>query len=116
MIRYFATSTFFKVTEAAASRLKELIKEKGENDIGVKIGVRKRGCNGLSYTMEYMKEKSRTDEIVEVEGVKVAVDAKAQMFVIGTTMDYINTPLQQEFVFNNPNAKGTCGCGESFNV
>ena len=104
------------MTEAAAARLKELIKEKGEEDIGVKIGVRKRGCNGLSYTMEYMKSKSKTDEVVEVDGIKVAIDARAQMFVVGTTMDYINDPLQQEFVFKNPNAKGPCGCGESFNV
>lgn len=116
MIRFFSSRSFFNVTEAAASRLKELIKEKGENDIGIKIGVKKRGCNGLSYTMDYLKEQNKFDEVVEVDGVKIIIDAKAQMFVIGTTMDYINTPLQQEFVFNNPNAKGTCGCGESFSI
>lgn len=116
MLRFVASSAFFKVTDAAVVRLKELIKEKGENDIGIKIGVKKRGCNGLSYTMDYIKEKSKIDEVVEVDGVNIIVDPKAQMFVIGTTMDFINTPLQQEFVFNNPNAKGTCGCGESFSV
>jgi len=116
MLRFFASRAFFNVTDAAAVRLKELIKEKGENDIGIKIGVKKRGCNGLSYTMDYIKEKSKIDEVVEVDGVNIIVDPKAQMFVIGTTMDFINTPLQQEFVFNNPNAKGTCGCGESFSV
>lgn len=116
MQRLFSSRSFFNVTQAAVSRLKELIKEKGENDIGIKIGVKKRGCNGLSYTMDYLKEQNKFDEVVEVEGVKIVIDTKAQMFVIGTTMDYINTPLQQEFVFNNPNAKGTCGCGESFSI
>ena len=104
------------ITQAAALRLKELTGKNPEGPMIIKLGVKKRGCNGLSYTMEYVKEKNRMDEVVEIDVVKVIVDAKAVMFVIGTTMDFINTPLRQEFVFNNPNAKGSCGCGESFNV
>jgi iron-sulfur cluster assembly accessory protein len=104
------------ITQAAKLRLQELIQNKKDNEIGIKLGVKKRGCNGLSYTMEYIKEKNRMDEIVESDGITVVVDAKAVMFVIGTTMDFINTATRQEFVFTNPNAKGSCGCGESFNI
>jgi iron-sulfur cluster assembly protein len=66
--------------------------------------------------MEYAKGKGKLDEIVERDGISVIVDSKAVMFLLGTTMDYINTPTREEFVFQNPNSKGSCGCGESFNV
>lgn len=104
------------VTQAAANRIKEILSKKKEEGVNIKLSVKKRGCNGLMYTMDYTKEKNRMDELVEVDGVNIVVDAKAVMFVIGTTMDFVNTSTRQEFVFNNPNAKSTCGCGESFNV
>lgn len=116
MLRSFATKTIINITQSAASRLQELIRKQNEDGLAIKLGVKKRGCNGLSYTMEYIKEKEKFDELIEADGVKFIVDAKAVMFVIGTTMDFINTPTRQEFVFINPNAKGSCGCGESFNV
>jgi len=104
------------LTDSAIGRLRDLMRNQPSDVIGVKIGVRKRGCSGLTYTMEYAKGKGKLDEIVERDGMSVIVDSKAVMFLLGTTMDYINTPTREEFVFQNPNSKGSCGCGESFNV
>ena len=104
------------ITDAAVLRLQELVKARQEEGLIIRLGVKKRGCSGMAYTMEYTKEKHKMDEVVEASGVRVVVDAKAVMFVIGTTMDFVSTSTRQEFVFNNPNAKGSCGCGESFNV
>ena len=107
-------------TQAAANRIKELIDLKPEPDkiFGVKVGVRRRGCNGYSYVMSYSEkgEVGKLDELVEERDVRVIVESKALMFLIGTEMDYVDNEIKAEFVFNNPNAKGECGCGESFHV
>ncbi|KAK7101138.1 iron-sulfur cluster assembly 1 homolog, mitochondrial-like [Littorina saxatilis] len=103
------------LTQDAVSKLKELMKERPDM-LGVKVGVKTRGCNGLSYTLEYAKEKGKFDEEVEQDGVKVFIDSKAQLTLLGTEMDFMKSQLAAEFVFNNPNIKGTCGCGESFSV
>ena len=104
------------VTEAAAQRIQQLLEKRGKPSVGIRVGVRSRGCSGLSYTLEYADEKGKFDEIVEDKGVTVLVDPKAVMFILGTEMDYVEEKLQSGFTFRNPNEKGRCGCGESFHV
>jgi iron-sulfur cluster assembly protein len=104
------------VTEAAAERIQALLAGRGKPSIGVRVGVRARGCSGLSYTLEYADEKGKFDEVVEASGVTILVDPKAIMFLLGTEMDYVEEKLQSGFVFRNPNEKVRCGCGESFHV
>ncbi|XP_035779064.1 iron-sulfur cluster assembly 1 homolog, mitochondrial-like [Anopheles albimanus] len=103
------------LTPAAVNRIKQLLDGKSEY-IGLKVGVRQRGCNGLSYTLDYASVKDKMDEEVVQDGVKVLIDKKAQLSLLGTEMDFVQTDLSAEFVFNNPNIKGTCGCGESFSI
>ena len=104
------------VTEAAAQRIQALLAKRGRPSIGIRIGVRARGCSGLTYTLEYADEKGKLDEVVEDKGVTILIDPKATMFIIGTEMDYVEDKLQSGFTFRNPNEKGRCGCGESFHV
>ena len=82
----------------------------------MQIGVTKSGCNGFAYKLTYEDQKERFDEEVEQDGVKVWIDAKALLTVLGSEMDFQRSRLAEEFVFKNPNIKGTCGCGESFNI
>jgi len=110
-----ATRAALTLTPTAVERVKSLV-DKEPKCIGLKIGVRQRGCNGLSYILDYAYEKSKLDEIVTQDGVTILVDSKAQLTLLGTEMDYVETKLAAEFVFNNPNITGTCGCGESFSV
>ena len=109
------TRAALTLTPSAKARVKELVSSK-PNCIGLQIGVRKRGCNGLSYTLDYAMENPKFSEHVELDGVKVFIDSKAQLTLLGTEMDYQESKLSSEFVFNNPNITGTCGCGESFTL
>ena len=104
------------ISDAAALRVKALLAERGKPSAGIKVGVRSRGCSGLSYTIEYADEVGKYDEVVEDKGVKVLIDPKAIMFLIGTEMDFKQEKLKSGFTFTNPNEKGRCGCGESFHV
>jgi iron-sulfur cluster assembly protein len=111
-----ARKQVLSVTDAAAVRIQTLLGKRGKPSVGVRIGVRARGCSGLSYTLEYADEKGKFDEVVEDKGVTILVDPKAVMFILGTEMDYVEEKLQSGFTFRNPNEKGRCGCGESFHV
>ena len=104
------------VTQAAADRIKALIDGRSKPTAGIRIGVRSKGCSGLSYTLEYADKQEPMDEVVETGGIKLLIDPKASLFLIGTEMDYAEEKLKSGFVFKNPNEKGRCGCGESFHV
>jgi iron-sulfur cluster assembly protein len=104
------------MTVAAAERVKHLMSTRDGPAAGLRIGVRTGGCSGMAYSMDFASEKEPLDETVEEKGVTLFVDSKALMFLIGTEMDYVEDKLQSGFVFNNPNEKGRCGCGESFHV
>lgn len=104
------------ITDAAAVQVKSLLDKRGKPSAGIRIGVRTKGCSGMSYTIEYADEKGEFDEKVEDKGVTVFIDPKASMFIIGTEMDFVVEKMANGFVFNNPNEKGRCGCGESFHV
>jgi iron-sulfur cluster assembly protein len=104
------------LTSAAVERVRELLAKRGKPSAGIRIGVRTKGCSGLSYTLEFADAPGPMDEKVEQDGVTVLIDPKAAMFIFGTEMDYVEEKLQSGFQFRNPNEKGRCGCGESFHV
>jgi len=104
------------ITDAAAERVKSMLAKRGKPAVGVRIGVRSKGCSGLSYTLEFAEDRNAFDEVVEDKGVTVLIDPKATMFILGTEMDWVEDKMQAGFVFRNPNEKGRCGCGESFHV
>jgi iron-sulfur cluster assembly protein len=104
------------VTPLAAERVKALIDGRGKPTAGIRIGVRTKGCSGMSYTLEFADKQEPMDEVVEAGGIKLLIDPKASLFLIGTEMDYEEEKLKSGFVFKNPNEKGRCGCGESFHV
>ncbi|XP_015231024.1 iron-sulfur cluster assembly 1 homolog, mitochondrial [Cyprinodon tularosa] len=113
--KILATRAALTLTPAAVSKIRLLLQDKPEY-IGLKVGVRTRGCNGLTYTLEYTTEREKSDEEVLQDGVRVFIEKKAQLTLLGTEMDFVESKLSSEFIFNNPNIKGTCGCGESFNI
>ena len=104
------------LSNRAASRVKEIISQAKEPILGVIVGVASGGCAGMSYVMEYAKKANPNDEIIEDKGVKVLIDPKAVMYLLGTEMDYKKEELSSSFVFKNPNETERCGCGESFKV
>ena len=104
------------LSDAAASRVKEIIARADGKVVGVRISVKNTGCAGMSYAMEYASELNQMDEKVEDKDVTILIDPKAVLFLIGTEMDYKTDTFESGFVFKNPNAVDTCGCGESFRV
>ena len=102
-----------RLTDAAAERIKYVMANATKPVVGVRVGVRNGGCAGMAYTMEYAESANPADEIVEDKGVKILIDPKAVLFLLGTKMDYRVDKLSAQFVFNNPNQTSACGCGES---
>jgi len=102
-----------KLSQAAAARIRDIMANAEGKVQGVRVGVTNGGCAGMSYTMDYAESPQAFEEVVEDQGVKVFIDPKAIMFLIGTEMDFVREKLGSRFVFNNPNQTAACGCGES---
>lgn len=102
-----------RLTEAAAQRIKDVMARADKPVAGVRVGVKNGGCAGMEYTMEYAEAVNPADEVVEDKGVKILIDSKAVLFLLGTEMDFKTEKLSAQFVFNNPNQTSACGCGES---
>jgi iron-sulfur cluster assembly protein len=102
-----------RLSDAAAARIREIMENANGAYAGVRVGVTNGGCAGMAYTMDYAAEAQAFEEVVEDKGVKVFIDPKAIMFLIGTEMDFVREKLGARFVFNNPNQTAACGCGES---
>jgi len=105
-----------RLSEAAARRLKDIMDGADGRYAGVRVGVTNGGCAGMSYTMDYADGAGPLDEVVEDRGVKIFIDPKAIMFLLGTEMDFVTDKLAARFVFNNPNQTAACGCGESVSI
>ena len=109
-------SQIIKLSDNAASRIKDIMSNAQTDALGVRVSVKSGGCAGMSYVMEYSKEINPNDEVVEDKGVKVFIDPAAVMYLLGTEMDFKIEEFSSSFVFNNPNETERCGCGESFKI
>lgn len=104
-----------KVSDAAAKRAHSFLQSRGKG-LGLRLGVKTTGCSGLAYVLEFVDELNPDDEVFEDNGVKIIIDGKSLVYLDGTELDFAKEGLNEGFQFNNPNANGECGCGESFNV
>ena len=105
-----------KLSDIAAEKIKEILSSADKKTIGVRVGVKSGGCAGMSYIMEYAKDIKENEEVIEDKGVKVLIDPKAIIYLLGTEMDYKKDKFSSQFIFKNPNETERCGCGESFKV
>ena len=104
------------LTKGAQDRIAELMAKAPEGAIGVKLSTPRRGCSGLAYSVDYVTEEAKFDEKIETPGGTFYIDGASVLYLVGSTMDWVEDDFTAGFVFNNPNAKGACGCGESFMV
>tara|TARA_Y100000590_G_scaffold117542_1_gene134364 strand:+ start:191 stop:526 length:336 start_codon:yes stop_codon:yes gene_type:complete len=110
-------NNLISISDNAANQIKKIISNAQDEVLGIIVGVDKSGCSGYAYKLDYAKKENIKDfEKIELKGVKVFIEPKATMFLIGSEMDYVIDKLSSRFVFNNPNEKSTCGCGESFTI
>ena len=103
------------MTEAAANHVRRSLDGRGKGD-GIRLGVRTTGCSGLAYVLEFVDAAGTDDTVFEMHGVKIIIDPKSLVYLDGTELDFVREGLNEGFKFNNPNSRGECGCGESFNV
>lgn len=111
-----AQLTPITITDRAAARVKALMAKSDQPVIGLRVGIKKTGCSGLSYKMDYATEVGKFEEVLEDKGVTILIEPTASMFLLGTEMDWVEEEIGSRFVFNNPNEVDRCGCGESFRV
>lgn len=104
------------LTDAAKARIAKLMAAAPEDAIGVKLSTPRRGCSGLAYSVDYVTAASPMDERIDTPGGTLFIDGGSVLYLVGSTMDWVEDDFQAGFVFANPNAKGTCGCGESFTI
>lgn len=105
-----------RLSDAAAERIREIMASAEGKYKGVRVGVTNGGCAGMSYTMDYAEDVRPLDEVIEDKGVKIFIEPRAILFLIGTEMDFVREKLGARFVFNNPNQTAACGCGESVSI
>ena len=105
-----------KLSDEAVKRIKQILSKAESPAIGVRVGVKSGGCAGMSYMMEYASDIKPNEEVIEDKGVKVLIDPKAIIYLLGTEMDYKKEKFSSQFIFKNPNETERCGCGESFKV
>jgi len=105
-----------RLSDSAAARLQQIMADAGGRYLGVRVGVTNGGCAGMSYTMNYAESTNPLDEVLEDQGVKIFIEPKAILFLIGTEMDFETTKLGSRFTFRNPNQTAACGCGESVSI
>jgi iron-sulfur cluster assembly accessory protein len=105
-----------RISDAAAKRIAEVVANANKPVLGVRVSVAAKGCSGKSYVVEYAEERRKFEDVVEHNGARVFIDPKAVMYILGSTLDYRESKMESGFVFDNPNEKGRCGCGESFSV
>lgn len=104
------------VTETAAEKIRTMLTDQGHSDYGLRMMITGGGCSGFQYRLAFDKEASEADRVIEAHGVRVFVDMKSAIYLMGSELDYVEGLMGAGFKINNPNAKGTCGCGESFHV
>ena len=110
-------NSILSITQRACTQIKKIIKDAPLGTEGITVGVDKSGCSGYSYKLSFSKKSDvKNYEFVSFNGIKIFIDPKATMFLIGSEMDYSTDKLSSRFVFNNPNEKSSCGCGESFSI
>ena len=105
--------TSLTLTDRAADRVKEIMQGMGDEVVGPRVGIKKGGCAGFEYVMEYADKIEPLDEVIKTNGVTVLIDSKALLFLLGTEMDYVTEKMSSKFTFTNPNQTSACGCGES---
>ena len=110
------SSSVINITAAAIQQVNSLALEAPDGTLGLKIGVKSGGCTGLSYTFDYTANIDSSDEVIKRDGATIIIDAKAILYIIGSTLDYVSSNMQAGFIFTNPNATAGCGCGKSFAV